>query len=136
MEDEPQPASATPILGRTKVDTDEPPALDLDPALFAGLAPTRLPGRFTVGLQLAARDGPMPLVGRVEHEQTTALIEEQRPRGGGYPRRLTAPDRAFVVRHAASMLSRDPVAIRRLASRSVGLRNEGLLVQRWTDVGE
>jgi hypothetical protein len=89
MEHEWQPAGSTAILGWTKVDADEAPALDLDPALLAGLAPTRLPRRFAIGLQLPAGDGPMPLVGRVEHEQTTLLIEEQRTRRGGYPRRLS-----------------------------------------------
>jgi len=88
MEHEAQPPGTAGGLGRAEVDADQTPSLDLDAALFARLAPTGLPGRLTVGLQLPAGNGPMALVGGVEHEQPSALVEEQRTGGGGYARRL------------------------------------------------
>ena len=59
MEDEPHPSGSKGGLGRAEVDADQTPSLDLDAALFARLAPTRLPGRLTVGLQLPAGNGPV-----------------------------------------------------------------------------
>src|SRR5580658_1606024 len=78
---EQEPDAARPARARTtEIHRRQPPAVHVQAALLADLAPARLPGRLAVGLHDATRDRPARLVGRLEDQQPARPVEDERPR--------------------------------------------------------